>query len=129
MVLDGVDWDGVHPLVWLWLGKLSVAHRAWTAEGITVTSLRRPVGPRPSKHSPLPGGLVEAADIRRWALDRTGRTERFCRELQRQHGGYLGVVLEPEWLTPAEVAERGGAGKIAPHIHLQLKLLTWPPEL
>jgi hypothetical protein len=64
--------------------------------------------------------MVTAADIRRWYLDHTGRTQSFCGWLQHELG--LGVLLEPEWMTPKQIEERGGISKIPPHIHVQLKI-------
>jgi hypothetical protein len=125
-ILEGVDTSGVSPSLWLYLGTIAFKHRQHTGRELTITSLRRPPGPRPSKHSPPDGELVEAADIRRWLLDELGEAAIFARKLQALYGSELGVVLEPEWLTPDEVAERGGLAAIGPHIHVQLKSSAWP---
>lgn len=128
-LLDGVDGEGVHPTLWLFLGAIAERHRYYTQAELVITSLRRPAGPRPSLHSPRAGELVMAADIRRHALDRDESAARFCRIMQNDWGDYLGVVLEPEWLTPREVALRGGLAAIGPHIHVQLKTPALPRRL
>lgn len=120
---------GVEPMLWLWLGALSVEHRIWTGDGLVVTSLRRPFTGRVSKHSPPAGELVTAADLRRHALDDIGRTAEFCRMLQHRYGFYLGIVLEPEWLSPEQIADRGGAASVQPHVHIQLKVVEAPVSL
>lgn len=125
-ILDDVDTSGVSPSLWLYLGTIAFKHRQHAGQELTITSLRRPPGPRPSKHSPPDGELVEAADIRRWALDELKESVNFCRRLQALYGEELGVVLEPEWLTDAEIAARGGVATIGPHIHVQLKSSGWP---
>ena len=115
----GLDPEGVHSLLW---GKLALAdreHKIITGEPMTVTSLRR--HPKPgSKHSPEPDVKATAADIRRWRLDALGHTEEFCSWLQKELG--LGVLLEPDWMTKEQIAERGGIDNIDPHIHTQLKI-------
>ncbi|MEE9360856.1 MAG: hypothetical protein V3U85_10275 [Hyphomicrobium sp.] len=86
---------------------------------MVVTSLRRPYK-HGSRHSEPYDVLVTAADIRRWDLDQIGEAEDFSRWLQTALG--LGVLLEPEWMTPEQVAARGGVDAIPPHIHAQLNL-------
>lgn len=119
---DGVDVHDVHPVLWSYLGAIAREARVWhlTEAGLVVTSLRRPAGPRPSVHSPEDGGPVRAADLRRHAFP-GDHAERFCNHLQSLFGPELGVVLEPEWLTPEQIAERGGLAHVEPHIHVQLK--------
>lgn len=115
----GLDPEGVHQLLW---GKLALAdreHQIITGEQMTITSLRRHPSPG-SKHSPETGVKATAADIRRWRLNAIGATEEFCRWLQKELG--LGVLLEPDWMTKEQIAERGGIDKITPHIHTQLKI-------
>lgn len=116
----GVDASNIAPALWLFLGAIADRHRKLTGESLVITSLRRPPGPRPSLHSPGPGQLVGAADLRRWTLDEDGAAEVFCRALQASWPGELQIVLEPEWLTEAEIAARGGLETIAPHIHVEL---------
>ena len=116
----------VHPDLWCILGEIERDHVACTGEGVEVTSLRRPKGRRHSKHAPGPGKLAKGADLRRKALDAIGKAEKFCKTLQRKYGKYIGVVLEPEWLTPAQIRQRGGLAKIGPHIHVQTKAVPWP---
>jgi hypothetical protein len=128
-VRTDVDASGVHPVLWTFLGAIAMRHRVDTGHELVVTSLRRPPGPRPSRHSPPPGELVTAADLRRWSLDSTNSTESFARLLQHLYGARLGVVVEPEWLTPAEIAARGGPDRIGGHIHVELKREGWPFEL
>ena len=123
---DDVNPEGVHPVLWLFLGAIATRHRLDIGPELVVTSLRRRPGPRPSLHSPPEGELCRAADLRRWALDKAGFTQNFVGFLRRRYGQSLGVVLEPEELTPAQIAERGGRDKIAPHIHVQLKSTEWP---
>jgi len=74
----------------------------------------------------LQNSTVTAADFRRWALDAKTTAEPFCRMLQAFYGDELGVVLEPEWLTPEEISERGGILQIDPHVHVQLKTSDYP---
>ena len=115
----GVDASGVDPYLWYWLGRIEELHREWTGSELTVTSLRRPPSSQKSFHSPPKGVLVLAADLRRRRLDSVKKAEAFCRELQRRHGAILDVVLEPEWLTAAQIAARGGLKNIGPHIHVE----------
>lgn len=116
-----VDSANVHPLLWQ---KLALANHEYvirTGEPMVVTSLRRPHAPdaRASRHSPPEGELVTAADIRRWRLDTLGETETFARWMQAFLK--LRVMVEPEWMTQEQVAERGGIDKIEPHIHVELR--------
>lgn len=122
----GVNPRLVHPGIWIYLGILAEEHRRWTGEELWVTSLRRPPGGRPSMHAPKEHEEVTAADVRRHTLDAATAAEPFCRMLQARYGRDLGVVLEPEWLTAAELSERGGVLMVDPHIHLQLKSLEFP---
>jgi len=69
---------------------------------------------------------TKAADLRRWYLDKIGKAQEFCKMLRKKHGKYIGVVLEPEELTPREIKQRGGLAKIAGHIHVQTKSIPWP---
>lgn len=122
----GVDWSDVHPSLWQMLALIDYHHEDYTGNELVVTSLRRPPGDRPSKHA---GTWCTAADLRRWYLtDETmpgacDFAQAFCRELQDRYGDVLGVVLEPEWLSKAEIKRRGG--KVTPHIHVQLKRPRW----
>lgn len=122
----GVNPLGVHPDLWAILGEIDYDHRRATGKELVVTSMRRRLGPRPTKHATAPGGLVTAGDLRRNALDEKGTAPVFCRRLQMRYGRYIGVVLEPEQLSPAEIKRRGGLKRIGPHIHIQLKRPRWP---
>jgi hypothetical protein len=120
---DGVDWRGVHPALWYKLALANEKHAQMVSNRLTVTSLRRPflVGARLTKHTTEdPREFVLAADMRRWDLDRFGMTIEFCRWMQVSLN--LGVMLEPEWLTVEQIAERGGVDAIDAHIHTQLRL-------
>jgi hypothetical protein len=128
-LLDDVNATDVHPVLWLALGAIATYHRGTTAAEMVITSLRRAPGPRRSLHSPPPGELCQAADIRRWYLDERANAHSFGRLLQQRFGAWLGVVLEPEWLSPAEIEERGGYDSIAPHLHVELKATEWPRGL
>jgi hypothetical protein len=121
MIMGGVDRTNIDTVLWLYLGAISQRHREWTGHPMVITSLRRPPGPRPSLHSPPDGIPCRAADIRRWLLNDSDQAANFARRLQTDFGLELGVVLEPEWLTPEQVAERGGMSKIAGHLHVELK--------
>lgn len=136
----GVVRDRVHPLMWAWSGAVSVYHAELTGEPATVTSARRPWAPgSSSRHAPPSGELATALDLRRWALDRVGKAEAFCRTIQQRYGAALGVVLEPEWLTVRELEKRFGIRirtegeleaarrRVGPHVHLQLKGRLWLP--
>jgi hypothetical protein len=125
-ILETADVRGIDPRLFVWLLVVDAVHRQAAGAELIVTSVRRPHGKRPSKHSPPPDELVTAADVRRWDLDKRGIAEVFARNLQSQYGPWLGVVLEPEWLKPKEVEERGGLAAIAPHLHVQLKGVGWP---
>ena len=116
----------VHPDLWCLMSEIEAEHVACTGKRAEFTSLRRRPGRRPSKHSPGPGKLVKGVDLRRRYLDAIGKAEEFCKRLQKKYGRYIGVVLEPEWLTPAQIRQRGGIAKIGPHIHAQLKSAPWP---
>lgn len=142
----GVDRSAVHPMMFAWLGAVSIYHVEITEEPLTVTSLRRSYNPQvKTKHAPPPPRLVSAADIRRRELDALDDPNElrsaaaFCRELQRCYGRHLGVVLEPEWLTVRQLEkrfgirirnksqERAARKRVGPHIHLQLKGRLWSP--
>lgn len=120
-ILPDVNAHDVHPFLWLALGAIACEHRTIAGQGLIVTSLRRALSDKPSRHSPPPGELVTAADLRRWALDDLEQAEQFCRILQTRFGVVLGVVLEPEWLSEEELTARGGFENVQPHIHVQLK--------
>lgn len=135
---SGVNRDGVHPMMYAWLGVVAVYHQELTGRAVRVTSLRRDHEPGVrSKHSPKPPTLSSAADIGRRALDKIDYAEDFCRDLQRLYGKHLGVVLEPEWLTVKQLERRFGLvlrtesrvraarKRVGPHIHLQLKGKLW----
>lgn len=122
----GVDATGVEPTMWLWLGAVSRAHREWSGHELVVTSLRRKPSERASWHSPKSTEPVRAADIRRWYLNVDELAEPFCRMLQARYGEALKVMLEPEWLSPAELERRGGILNVDPHIHLELRTPEWP---
>lgn len=125
-ILPDVDSSGVRPELWCWLLVLEKMHWRYTRQEIVLTSLRRPVGS--IVHAPFAGDLVVAADLRRHILDERGPlvAHGFCRMLQQLYGDTLGVVLEPDWLTPAEIERRGGISGVEPHIHVQLKRLIFP---
>jgi hypothetical protein len=125
-VLPNVDTRGVDPRLHTWLLLLDMDHRTVTGEDLTITSLRRPAGARDSRHSPPADQLVDAADLRRRFLDDQGAAEEWCRTIQRHYGRWLGVVLEPEWLTEDEAEARGGRDHVQPHVHVQLKGGAWP---
>lgn len=122
----GVVASRVHHDLWCILSQIEQEHQAWTGKELVLTSMRRKQRAKHSKHSPGPGMPAKAADIRRRYLDAIGRAEEFCKGLQKRFGKYIGVVLEPEWLTPAQIRQRGGIAKIGPHIHVQLKAVPWP---
>lgn len=122
----GVDDRLVHPTIWSYLGIVALEHRIWTGEELWVTSLRRAPREFPSRHSPLENELVTAADFRRHTLDVTHAADAFCRMLQARFGLDLGVVLEPDWLTPKELSDRGGVLQVDPHVHVQLKTSEYP---
>jgi len=132
----GVNFKDIHPVLWMFIGVIAAVYKEWTGKEMTITSLRRR-GTK-GKH---PKGM--AVDIRRWELDSARErvyikvdtsldgnyADNFARDLQRRFGKWLGIVLEPEMLTPAQIKARGGIKKIAPHIHIQLKKTTWPTVL
>lgn len=120
-LLPGVDDSDVDPVLWAYLGAIATRHRLDVGPMLIVTSLRRAPGPRKSLHSPPPGELCRAADLRRWSLDTAKKAEEFAIWLQKRYGDSLGVLLEPEWLTAEQLAERGGRAAVAPHLHVQLK--------
>ena len=74
----------------------------------------------------MKASAVRVADVRRWALDDHHKAAAFARGLQQEYGAELGVVLEPEWLTPEQIMERGGVTMVAPHLHLELKVDAFP---
>jgi len=125
----GVNTDLVDPVLWLLLGAIARAHREWTDEELRISSLRRPFGGRASLHSPKDNEYCRAADFRRLRLNELSLADPFCRYLQGRFGEWLGVVLEPEWLTPEQLSERGGILNVDPHVHVQLKRFEWPTIL
>lgn len=142
-IKPGCDFTGIHPDVVFWVGVVAGHHLELTGRPLWVTSARRQYRSGViSRHSPplcaVHGvlcaerpdlgstecrlNLVTAWDFRRWYLDeKADRAERFCKMLQEKYGTYLGIVLEPEWLSAAEVARRGGIKKVSPHVHCQTK--------
>jgi len=105
----GVNAGGVDPFLWAFLGQIAMLYRDTTGKELVVTSLRRDgAGGRASKHTPPKGRLCEAADIRTDVLRAIKADDAFARMLQQRFGKELGIVLEPDWLTPAQLAERGG---------------------
>lgn len=120
---------GVSPVLWTVLGLMAERHRFATAEELYVTSLRRAPGLTPSKHSPPFPELSTAADVRRWALDARGITETWCEELRQRLAGNLVVVREPEDLTQEQLARAHESPAWAPHIHVQLAVVSWWPDL
>lgn len=105
----GVKRDGVHPMMYAWLGVVAVYHHELTNRVTRVTSIRRDyVSGVRSSHSPKPPKLSTAADIGRRSLDKIDFAEEFCHDLQRLYGKRLGVVLEPEWLTVKQLERRFG---------------------
>lgn len=126
---DGVDTTNVSPALWLMLGMIASWHRVRWGSELTVTSLRRPPDGGHSKHSPPAAVPCMAADIRRRGVGEPDEWAVFARDLQHRFGPDLGVVLEPEWLTLAEVTARGGLDQISPHLHVELKNAGWPTSL
>lgn len=131
-VAPEVDSENVHPAIWVALGLIAVQHRDWTDKELVITSLRRLYGSRRSLHAPLGNAPVCAADLRRWYLDANiaedRRAKNFARNIQVRWGHWLGVVLEPEWLSAEQLEDRGGIEKVAPHIHIQLKTFNLLPK-
>ena len=137
LIKTGVNIDDIHPMLWFWLGKMDELYLAERIGEMVVTSMRREYDPgigRFTWHSPgwttpyrghasedLIPEPVRAADIRTTALIREGIARDFARVIQSNYGNYLGVVLEPDWLTEEEIEARGGVDRVTPHIHLQLK--------
>ena len=131
LIKTGVNIDDIHPMLWFWLGKVDELYLAERIGEMVVTSMRREYDPglgRFTWHSPgwtIPEDLipepVRAADIRTTALTREGLDYQFARIVQGVYGEYLGVVLEPDWLSKEQIEARGGADRVTPHIHLQLK--------
>jgi hypothetical protein len=122
----GVDQTQVDPVLGLWIGALARHHMEWTGIELVVTSLRRATSPWPSQHVVKAGELVTAVDFRRWYLDKDGLAEAFCRFLARHYKTWLGVILEPEWLSPEALERRGGVLKVEPHVHVELRSVEWP---
>ena len=121
-----IDTRLVHPAIWMYLGVIAAEHRLWTREPLVVTELRRPPTDRPSRHAPKEDEEVTAADFRRHVLDTLHAADAFCRMIQARWGDELAVVLEPEWLTPEELSERGGVLRVDPHVHVQLRTPDYP---
>ena len=142
----GLDASGVHPRLWQFLMWLDQQHLEFTEETMWVTDLRRlyrsNVNTRHATASKIAAvgdprerlfaaAFVTAVDIRRWALDELGKAAEFCRHVQEVHGDQIGVVLEPEWLSLAQLKRRFPhfthhtegqlRGLVASHIHFQLK--------
>lgn len=122
----GVDDSQCSPVLGLWIGVVARHHREWTPEELVVTSIRRESSKWPTRHVVKPGELVTAFDFRTRYLVEEQVAHTFCRMLQALYGKWLGVVLEPEWLTPAELEKRGGFLEVDPHGHIQLKSAEWP---
>lgn len=137
----GVDARGVHPVMWTALDWLDRKHHEFTNKEATITSLRRPwregiksyhAPPLPPTHLDGPflesrhwdEYMVTAADLRVWQLKAMGSLapQEFCRYIQLVAGQRIGVVLEPDWLTPEQKLARERRGQITvAHIHVQLK--------
>lgn len=122
----GVDQTQLDPVVGLWIGVIAGHHKEWTEKELVVTSLRRSASARPSRHVVKANELVTAVDFRRWYLDEDSLADPFCRFLVGRYKTWLTVILEPEWLSDAELELRGGALQIEPHVHIQLSSSEWP---
>ena len=122
----GVDDSQCSPVLGLWMGVVARHHLEWTNREFVVTSIRRESSKWATRHVVKPGELVTAFDCRTWHLVELKLADPFCEMLQGLYGKWLGVVLEPDWLTPAELEKRGGVLEVDPHAHIQLKSADWP---
>lgn len=122
----GVDQTQVDPVLGLWIGVMAGHHKDWTGIELVVTSLRRPSSQRASRHVVKAGELVTAVDFRRWYLDEDEIAETFCLMLLARYKTWLTVILEPDWLSDAELEIRGGVLNVDPHVHVQLSSPEWP---
>lgn len=123
---SGVDQTQVDPVLGLWIGVIAGHHNEWTGKELVVTSLRRPTSARPSRHVVKEHELVTAVDFRRWYLDEDSLADPFCLFLAGHYKAWLTVILEPEWLSDAELELRGGVLQVEPHVHVQLSSPEWP---
>jgi len=107
----GISLECVDPDLIFWLGVISVEWHLFGWDGaMVVTSVYRS---GKGAH-----GRGEGADMRTKYIT-PDRVEAFGTFLQAKYGKYLGVVVEPEWLTKKQIKARGG--KVTPHLHIQLK--------
>lgn len=125
----GVDQTQVDPVLGLWIGVIAGHHKEWTGVELVVTSLRRRSSARTSRHVVKKHELVTAVDFRRWYLDEADVADAFCRFLVARYKTWLKVILEPEWLSVAELELRGGTLQVEPHVHVQLNSSEWPASV
>lgn len=116
-----VNRTGVSPVLWFHLPMIDYLHYLHTGHELLVRSMREALGR--VVHSPRSGDDVLAADLDRYELDEVSAEMAgvFCHMLNVRFDRVLRVVLEPEWLTPAELEERGGKTLVVPHIHVQVE--------
>lgn len=121
-----VDTDDANPTLWLYLGALAARHRSLTGYPLHVTSMRRPGDHAVSGHNPPAGVQVYSADVRRWTLDAQQKTAMFVSEARALYGDELLVLMEPEDVSQEEYARLGLPWPPSPHLHVQLRVRTWP---
>lgn len=126
---EGVDIMDVHPLIWTYAYTIAKAHLAWTGYRMVITSMTRIpelAAPVKSYHNPMYAAeqhlldrhLSTAFDMRRWYFKDFQDLQDFCLYIKETMD--IGCLIEPEWMTPSQIAARGGLDKIAPHVHWQL---------
>jgi hypothetical protein len=127
---EGVDSQGVHPLIWVYATAIGALHLETTGHRMVITSMARmpqmTAGPS-SYHNPRYASnqhfwfqpLACAFDMRRWYFNGGfPELERFCLKVKSLLD--IGCLIEPEWMSSTQIARRGGVDKIAPHVHWQL---------
>ena len=117
---EGVTLNRVHPQLMAVAGYIACRHMEVTGKRMVITSAAR-LGEKPSYHNPSwykADGWCRAFDMRRWYFDSFRVLEKFVMWCKDELD--VGALIEPEWMTPEQVEERGGLDSIDPHVHWQI---------
>jgi hypothetical protein len=109
----------VHPQLLVYAGFIARAFLVRAGHRMVITSMSRPEGE--SRHNPAYRGWCLAFDMRRRdvaAFAGLLDLESFVMGIRGSLD--IGALIEPEWMTPKEIAARGGLDAIAPHVHWQI---------
>lgn len=115
----------VHPQLLVYVGFIARAFFVDTRHRMVITSMSRPGGGA-TRHDPQYKGWCLAFDMRthdprtgeRYGHETPNRLYTFVYSIKSVIN--IGALVEPDWMTPEQIAERGGLENIAPHVHWQI---------